>query len=195
MLTRERLGVRTQRREYRNRTTRRIMAETGSRDDDVRGEKRANNLGMRGKSTHGDRKTELPSQEVCSERRRLTLPRVLVVDDEPSMRALLVDMLLEAGYDVVEASDGVAALEQARREHPDIMLLDALMPVMDGFQVIRRLRENPTWGSMPVIMLTGLSEVEGELSDPLFYRVHYLNKPCRRATLELTIEHALREAE
>ena len=71
------------------------------------------------------------------------MAKVLVVDDEQDIRKSLVDILFYAGYDVVEAADGEAAVEQACKEYPDIILMDVMMPVMDGLDALRKLRNNP----------------------------------------------------
>ena len=68
-------------------------------------------------------------------------PRLLVVDDEPSIRDLLSASLRFAGYDVVTASDGSSALAQAEKHRPHLVVLDVMMPDMDGFEVTRKLRE------------------------------------------------------
>ena len=64
------------------------------------------------------------------------MTQILVVEDEPDIRELLVDLLSDAGYDVIEASDGGAALEKPRLELLDMVILDFMLPVLDGFQVL-----------------------------------------------------------
>ena len=86
--------------------------------------------------------------------------KVLVVDDEQDIRKSLVDILFYAGYDVVEAADGEAAVEQACKEYPDIILMDVMMPVMDGLDALRRLRNNPDTQEIPVILLTAVDAVK-----------------------------------
>lgn len=78
--------------------------------------------------------------------------RVLVVDDDPAVREALVSSLRSEGYEVAEAGDGVAALRQVEREKPDLVVLDVLMPRMDGLTACRRLRARGEW--LPVLMLT-----------------------------------------
>jgi CheY-like chemotaxis protein len=68
---------------------------------------------------------------------------VLVVDDEWDIRELLVDTILDAGLEVIEAGDGKTALERANKDHPDLILLDVWMPGMDGFEVLGKLRGKP----------------------------------------------------
>lgn len=82
--------------------------------------------------------------------------KVLIADDDPDFRNRLESVLNQEGYEVTAAEDGVKALEQARETTPDFLLLDAMMPRMDGFEVLSRLREDPKRGQMQVVLLTGL---------------------------------------
>ncbi len=81
-------------------------------------------------------------------------PRILVADDVPENVRLLEAVLVPRGYDVVSASDGLQALEAAQSETPDLVLLDVVMPGLDGYAVCRRLREREDTAMLPVIMLT-----------------------------------------
>jgi adenylate cyclase len=81
-------------------------------------------------------------------------PRILVVDDVPANVRLLEAVLAPRGYDIVTAHDGVAALESVDSEQPDLILLDVMMPGLDGYGVCRRLRENDDTAVLPVIMVT-----------------------------------------
>lgn len=80
--------------------------------------------------------------------------KVLVVDDDAFIRALLRTWLQEAGYSVVTAGDGQQALEQVEREKPDIVLLDLMMPTLDGYAVIRWLRRCESTRRLPIIVLS-----------------------------------------
>ena len=82
---------------------------------------------------------------------------VLVVEDEKDLRDLVVDILMDAGYDVTEAEHGGVALEKAENEQPDIILLDVMMPVMDGFEVLTHLRQRPCYPSHACYHADGLS--------------------------------------
>ncbi len=84
-------------------------------------------------------------------------PLVLAVDDEPANRALLGKLLRHQGYDVVEASDGRAALEAVTEHAPDLVCLDVMMPVMDGIEVCQRLRQQTDHAGLPILMLTALN--------------------------------------
>lgn len=87
-------------------------------------------------------------------------PKVLIVDDEPDLRDLLVYNLQREGYTVVEASDGVEALEKAESEQPDAIVLDVMMPGLTGLDVCRRLRENAGLRKTPILMLTALDATD-----------------------------------
>jgi DNA-binding response OmpR family regulator len=80
--------------------------------------------------------------------------RVLVVDDEDDIRELCRVNLEFEGYEVIDASDGPAALEMASRDHPDLIFLDLMMPNMDGWEVLRQLKEDEATADIPVILLT-----------------------------------------
>src|SRR5688500_5081090 len=90
-------------------------------------------------------------------------PTVLIVDDEPLNRDLLEQELLEAGYRTLSAANGAQALELAAKGHPDLVLLDALMEGLDGFETCRRLKEAEATRAIPVIFLTSLSDTEIKL--------------------------------
>lgn len=86
------------------------------------------------------------------------MTRILIADDEPHIRKLVSFTLGNRGYEVLEATDGGEALEIARAEHPDLILLDVMMPVMTGYEVLNRLKADPETEPMPVIMLSAKSQ-------------------------------------
>lgn len=118
---------------------------------------------------------------------------VLVAEDDQYIRELLVDILFDAGYDVFQAKDGGAALEQAAKERPDLILLDVWMPVLDGFQVLDKLRGNPEIQSTPVVLLIGMPAIDGEQRGMQLGVKHYIPKPWRPETVERIVRVALRE--
>jgi DNA-binding response OmpR family regulator len=83
-----------------------------------------------------------------------TKATILVADDDPDIQSLVVLRLERSGYRVIRASDGEEALELALAEHPDLAVLDIMMPKLDGCEVTRSLRSNPETADMPVILLT-----------------------------------------
>jgi DNA-binding response OmpR family regulator len=119
---------------------------------------------------------------------------VLVVDDEWDIRELLVDTILDAGLEVIEAGDGKTALERANKDHPDLILLDVWMPGMDGFEVLGKLRGNPNTENVPVVLLTAMPASEGETAGLDMGVTHYINKPWEPGVIEATIRVALRES-
>ena len=122
------------------------------------------------------------------------MPTVLVVDDEWDIRELLVDTLVDAGLDVIEAGEGKTALDRAGRDQPDVILLDIWMPGMDGFEVLRELKKNPQTEWIPVVMLTAMPATDGEFQGIEGGVSHYLTKPWEPGMIEATVRVALREA-
>ena len=110
---------------------------------------------------------------------RRTADVVLVVDDVPDNLSLLHDALDEAGYTVLVATHGDAALQRAAQAMPDIILLDALMPGMDGFEVARRLKVNEDTAHIPIVFMTGLTETEHVVRAYQAGGVDYVTKPIR----------------
>ena len=87
-------------------------------------------------------------------------PRVLTVDDEPRNIRLLEAILVPQGYEIIAASSGAEALETVAREGPDLVLLDVVMPEMDGYETCRHLRESSSTRLLPIIMVTASIEQE-----------------------------------
>jgi len=83
---------------------------------------------------------------------------VLIVDDTPDNLAMLSDPLDDAGYMVLGALDGLSALNRVQRRRPDLILLDAMMPGLDGFETCRRLKAMPASADIPVVFMTGLTD-------------------------------------
>ncbi len=114
---------------------------------------------------------------------RQALGLVLIVDDVPDNLAVLHDALDEAGYTVLVATDGSTALQRAAQVEPEIVLLDAVMPGMDGFEVARRLKAGPETAHIPIIFMTGLTDTEHVLAAFSAGGVDYVTKPVRPAEL------------
>ena len=106
---------------------------------------------------------------------------VLIVDDVPDNLAMLHDALDAAGYTVLVATSGATALQRAAQAEPDIVLLDAVMPGMDGFEVARRLKAGPDTAHIPVVFMTGLTDTEHVLAAFEVGGVDYVIKPIRPA--------------
>ena len=106
---------------------------------------------------------------------------VLIVDDVPENLALLHDALDDAGYTVLVATDGESALLRARQSLPDVILLDAVMPGLDGFEVARRLKADFTTRHIPIVFMTGLTETEHVVAAFAAGGADYVTKPIRPA--------------
>jgi len=104
---------------------------------------------------------------------------VLIVDDVPDNLSVLHDALDESGYTVLVATHGEAALQRAAQALPDIVLLDAMMPGMDGFEVARRLKAAPQTAHIPIIFMTGLTETEYLVAALDAGGVDYVTKPIK----------------
>jgi CheY-like chemotaxis protein/DNA-binding CsgD family transcriptional regulator len=108
---------------------------------------------------------------------------ILVVDDAPDSLRFLTDTLEGEGYAVRIARDGQAALDSLAAELPDLVLMDAMMPGIDGFETTRRIKANPALASVPVIFMTGLSETENVVDGLAAGGVDYVKKPIVLAEL------------
>ncbi|MBY0237492.1 MAG: response regulator [Burkholderiaceae bacterium] len=104
---------------------------------------------------------------------------VLIVDDMPDNLSVLHDALDESGYTVLVALNGEAALQRAAQAQPEIVLLDAMMPGMDGFEVARRLKAAPATAHIPIIFMTGLTETEHLVAALAAGGVDYVTKPIK----------------
>lgn len=105
------------------------------------------------------------------------MTHVLIADDDPLLLALLEHKLASAGFQVSTVEDGQAALAAVAETRPDLLILDAMMPVMDGFETLRRLRADPELAGVPVIMLTALKQENAVLNALELGASDYLSKP------------------
>ena len=120
-----------------------------------------------------------PSIDIASTLDRGNSDVVLIVDDVPDNLAVLHDALDESGYTVLIATNGEAALQRAQQALPDVVLLDAMMPGMDGFEVARRLKASPATAHIPIIFMTGLTETEHLVAALESGAVDYVTKPIK----------------
>ncbi|OGC10934.1 hypothetical protein A3K48_00095 [candidate division WOR-1 bacterium RIFOXYA12_FULL_52_29] len=119
--------------------------------------------------------------------------KALVVDDEPDVLSLLEVLLTSYGYSVITASDGQQALEKARVEHPDIILLDVMLPKLDGYKVARMLKFDENFKHIPIIMLTAkVTDRDKEMGIETGADI-YLTKPFEAENLLSAIERALQK--
>jgi adenylate cyclase len=123
----------------------------------------------------------------------MTEPATILVADDAQVTVRLVrDVLVLHGYRVVEAYDGLEALEKIQHEQPDLLILDINMPRMDGFEVCRRLKSNPATAHIPVLMLSALESVNDRVKGLSLGADDYVVKPFRPAELAARVEAHLR---
>lgn len=122
---------------------------------------------------------KLPDRALDSTLDRANSDVVLIVDDVPDNLSVLHDALDESGYTVLIATSGEAALQRARQALPDIVLLDAMMPGMDGFEVAKRLKAMPETAHIPIVFMTGLTETEYLVAALEAGGVDYVTKPIK----------------
>lgn len=130
--------------------------------------------------------------EPLARRRAAVMGRVLVVDDQDANRLLLRDLLEAQGHEVIEAIDGAEALQRVATAAPDAILLDIGMPGMDGFEVCRRIKAEPATASIPVLLVTALSQREQRLLGIGAGANDYITKPIDKSDLTLRVRNAVR---
>jgi CheY-like chemotaxis protein len=119
-------------------------------------------------------------------------PKVLLVDDEDQLRRVMRDLLERDGYDVIEAADGVEALDQVDRHGPDIIVLDLNLPGLDGYGVLSHLRSRRVTQHIPVVVLTARGDEENEVRVFEFGADDFLSKPFRARALSARLDAVLR---
>lgn len=117
--------------------------------------------------------------------------KVLVAEDSPTVRRLVCTRLLADGYEVVEAQDGAQALDLAVSEHPSALVLDKVMPKLDGFEVVRMLRERDETRTVPIVMLTEHSTEDDVLGGLSLGVDEYMPKPFSPRELSLRLQRLL----
>lgn len=116
---------------------------------------------------------------------------VLVADDDLEILKLIVRILRAKGVNVLEATDGEEALALAKKHHPDLMILDVMMPGRTGWEVCRAVREDDGLKDVRVLMLTGIGERLNEMTSPLYGADEYLDKPFDFGVLDTVIDKLL----
>lgn len=124
----------------------------------------------------------------------MTAPVILVADDDDLLVGLLEHQLSSKGFSVISESDGEAALARIRDDRPDLVVLDAMMPALDGFAVLSQIKSDPDLNAIPVIMLTALSGQSDIVSALDKGAADYLIKPFLPEELVRRISRNLPEA-
>lgn len=136
--------------------------------------------------------TPITAREIVAETRStdgerkgatMGIKKILVVDDSPTERHMLRDLLQKAGYDVVSSENGEDAIQKARQVKPDLILMDVVMPGLNGFQATRAISRDPETKSIPVIMCTSKSQETDKIWGLRQGAKDYVVKPVERDVL------------
>ena len=112
---------------------------------------------------------------------------LLVVDDDPEIVTMLSTRLTKRGYKVSTAGDGNRAIEMAKREKPDLVLLDVMMPGKSGWEVARALKQDPVTQHVKIVMVTAIGEKTNEITAPIYGADAHIDKPFEFEKLEKVI--------
>jgi two-component system cell cycle response regulator len=123
---------------------------------------------------------------------RDTTPKILVVDDLEENTRLLGHLLESKGFRISVAHDGVEALKSVEENPPDVVLLDLIMPLLDGFQVLEKLKQNPATENIPVIIITGMSKRDANVRAIELGTHDFIQKPFEPVFLEARIRSCVR---
>lgn len=119
------------------------------------------------------------------------MPKILIADDEEDILKILAARIKAAGYEVVIAVDGEAALQAALREKPDLLILDAIMPTLNGWRVCQKLKLNPAFRSVPIILLSALINKDAPSEKGLDPGDYMMSKPYDPDQLLLKVRELL----
>jgi DNA-binding response OmpR family regulator len=120
-------------------------------------------------------------------------PVILIADDDPEILTMLGIRLSKKGYEVLEAVDGNQTLSLAHEHHPDLVLLDVMMPGKNGWEVAKELRANDAFASVGIVMLTAIGEKVNEMTSPLYGADAFVDKPFDFSDLEAKIKKVLED--
>ncbi len=120
--------------------------------------------------------------------------KILVVDDEPDIRELIKMRLELKKYEVLTAADGASAVDMARMTHPDLILMDAIMPIQNGYAACRQLKDIEETKNIPVVFLTAKGRQDDIMQGSLVGASAYLTKPFDTQQLLQTVETVLEDA-
>lgn len=121
-----------------------------------------------------------------------SVPQLLLVDDDPTYRTMLKRMLESNGYGLIEAEDGIQAIEELACVRPNLIFLDLMMPNLDGMETLKRIKVNSALKDVPVIMLTGLTDTDMVRECIRAGAIDYIVKPSNRATILHKVETHIR---
>jgi two-component system cell cycle response regulator DivK len=119
--------------------------------------------------------------------------RILVVEDQEDNRRIIRDLLMNAGYELIEATDGAAGVRQAETERPDLILMDIQLPVLDGHEATRRIKQNAALRAIPIIVVTSYALSGDDAKATAAGADAYVAKPFSPRQLLATIRKFLPE--
>ena len=119
--------------------------------------------------------------------------KLLIADDDMEILRIMRKRLSKRGYQLLEASNGEEALQTALQDHPNLIVLDVMMPRLNGWEVCKYLRDRDAYANIGIVMLTAIGPKLNELTSPLYGADEYLDKPFDLTTLEEAIERVLKE--
>ncbi len=117
---------------------------------------------------------------------------ILVVDDDPEIVTMLSTRLGKRGFKITTAEDGKKALELAKRDKPDIVLLDVMMPGKSGWEVARALKQDPVTQDVKIVMVSAIGEKTNEITAPIYGADAHIDKPFEFERLERVINDLLK---
>ena len=117
--------------------------------------------------------------------------RILVVDDDPEIVTMLSTRLAKRGYTVSTASDGHKAIELTKKELPDVVLLDVMMPGKSGWEVARAIKQDPATHAVKIVMVSAIGEKTNEITAPIYGADAHVDKPFEFEHLERVIAQLL----
>jgi two-component system, OmpR family, alkaline phosphatase synthesis response regulator PhoP len=109
--------------------------------------------------------------------------KILIVEDDPSFSRAINHIIQKEGYDVITASNGMTGLRMAQEEKPDLLVLDVMLPGLDGFEICQRLRQTQLTTSLPIIMLSAKGQEADRTTGLKVGASEYLTKPIERTLL------------
>lgn len=118
-------------------------------------------------------------------------PKILIADDDQEIRTIVRAKLASMRCEVLVAKNGEEALAMALSEQPDLILLDVMMPLLNGWEVIQNLRKKPEFTKTAIIMVTGIGETANGATAPLYGADDHINKPFELSELEFKVRRAL----
>lgn len=118
-----------------------------------------------------------------SSNRGAEIARILITEDDPSFMRAISHILTKEGYEVLTATNGLVGLKMAQEQEPDLLILDVMLPGMDGFEVASRLRADPKTARLPILMLSAKGQAADKSTGLKVGASEYLTKPVERTLL------------